>query len=77
MAKLEKEKKAAEAQKEAEKQKELEELKLPWIPKHMRSQMNDLEDNEKIAYKLIEIIQKHPQYKDGERHSHEILETAA
>ena len=43
----------------------------------MRSQMNDLEDNEKIAYKLIEIIQKHPQYKYGERHSHEILETAA
>lgn len=60
---LQKAKKKVQDEKKEELQRKNDEVvnaKLPWVPQDLREDIYKLGENDKIALKFIEIIQKHP-----------------
>jgi len=78
MAKAEKAKKQVQTEREERDKKEEQEIenhKLPYIPKEVQRRIFDLCDNDKIAHKFIETLQKHPD--SNKRHNAKALTRAA
>jgi hypothetical protein len=78
--KLEKAKRKAEGDRLEQIRRENDEIinaKLPWIPNDLKEDIYGLGENDKIAHKFIEVIQKHPQYAEGVRNTKDDLVKAA